>query len=176
MNAYTGGTEAKTKSTAAENSRKDTLSIPTLHKSSELGMSEVKVTRDPKTGAIISVQHEKSKRENPLGDPLNDISDFEEDKVVEDSGRGIVPELVEQARYSRPKRPRMQSQREREWVERLVERWGDDLGAMVMDRKLNPQQQTEGDLKRRIAVWKTVKRKGQQEGEGREMEAASRPQ
>ena len=172
LNAYTGGTEAKTKSTLSESRRKDTLSIPTSHRSSELGTSEVKVTRDPTTGAITSVQHEKSERENPLRDPLNDFSDPGDEEAEESSGWGIVPELEEQARYSRPKRPRMQSQREREWVERLVERWGDDWGGMFRDRKLNPQQQSEGDLKKRVGVWKSGKRKGQEEGEGGEMEVS----
>ena len=130
----------------------------------------MKVTRDPKTGAIVSVQHEKSGRANPLGDPLNELSDSDDEMVEEGSGAGIIPDLEEQAKYSRPKRPRMQSQREREWIERLVDRWGDDWGGMVRDRRLNPQQQTAGDLKRRVAVWKSGKRKGQQEGEGREME------
>ena len=126
------------------------------------------MTRDPKTGAIVSVQHEKSERENPLHDPLNEFSDSDDTELVESSGRGIVPELEEQAKYSRPKRPRMQSQREKEWIERLVERWGDDWGGMVRDRKLNPQQQSEGDLKRRVGVWMGGKRKGQQErGDGK---------
>ena len=168
LNAYTGGTEAKTISTAPETQPKNSLAIPTTHKASELGTSEVKVTRDPKTGAIVSVQHEKSRRENPLGDPLNDLSDSEDEKVEEGSARGIVPELEEQARYSKPKRPRMQSQREREWIERLVGKWGDDWGGMFRDRKLNPHQQTEGDLKRRVEIWKSGKRRGQQEQEGEE--------
>ena len=132
--------------------------------------SEVKVTRDPKTGAIVSVQHEKSERDNPLGDPLNDISDLEEEDVVEGSRRGVISELEEQAKYDKPKRPRMQSQREREWIERLVERWGDDWGGMVRDRKLNPQQQSEGDLRKRVGIWKKRNAKGQQEQEGREIE------
>lgn len=119
------------------------------------------MTRDPNTGAIVSVQHEKSERENPLGDLLNELSDSENDeKVMESNGRGIISELEEQAKHSRPKRARMQSQGEREWIDRLVERWGDDWGGMVRDRKLNPQQQSEGDLKRRIGIWKGGKRKG----------------
>ena len=170
LNAYTGGTEPNTKPTTSERRRKDTLSIPTSHKASELRTSEVKVTRNPKTGAIISVQHETSERENPLGDPLNEYSDWEDEEVVEGSSRGIVPELEEQAKYSRPKRLRMQSQREREWIERLVERWGDDWAGMVRDRKLNPQQQTEGDLKRRVGIWRGRNRKVQQGEEDRAME------
>ena len=170
LNAYTGGTEPNPKPTTTGNRRKDSLSIPTSHKASELRTSEVKVTRNPKTGAIISVQREKSERENPLSDPLNEFSDLEDEEVVEGSNRGIVPELEEQAKYSRPKRPRMQSQREREWIERLVERWGDDWTGMVRDRKLNPQQQTEGDLKRRVGIWRGRDRKARQGGDGREME------
>ena len=171
LNAYTGGTEAKTKSTNPDNRRKNTLSIPASHKASEMTISEVKVTRDPKTGAIRSVQHEKSERENPLGDPLNEFSDWEEEEeMVGGHDGGIVRDLEEQAKYSKAKRPRMQSQREKEWIERLVERWGDDWGGMVRDRKLNPQQQSEGDLKRRVKVWKCRNRKGQQERGGDEME------
>ena len=128
------------------------------------------MTRDPKTGAIVSVQHEKSERENPLLDPLNDSSESEDAIMLESGDRGIIPELEEQARYSKPKRPRMQSQQERKWIERLVERWGDDWGGMVRDRKLNPQQQSEGDLKRRVGIWRGKRSKGQQEREGREME------
>ena len=127
------------------------------------------MTRDPTTGAIVSVQRERGERENPLGDPLNEFGASEGDEEVVFSG-GIVPELEEQARYSRRKRPRTQSQREREWIERLVERWGDDWGSMVRDRKLNPNQQNEGDLKRRVAVWKRERAKGTQQGEGREKE------
>jgi len=35
-----------------------------------------------------------------------------------------------------------------------VERWGDDWGGMVRDRRLNPMQQSEGDLRRRVGVWR----------------------
>ncbi|KAL8670934.1 MAG: hypothetical protein Q9168_004549 [Polycauliona sp. 1 TL-2023] len=57
------------------------------------------------------------------------------------------------------KRPRKQSQREEEWVERLVERYGDDVGAMARDRKLNPMQQSRGDLVKRIKMWREGRRK-----------------
>ena len=135
--------------------------------------SEVKVTRNPKTGAIISVQHEKRERENPLGDPLNEFSNSEEEEeegVMGGGDKGIISELEEHAKYSKPKRPRMQSQREREWIERLVERWGDDWGGMVRDRRLNPQQQNEGDLKRRVGIWKSRSGEGQSEQDGRGLE------
>lgn len=137
------------------------LAIPSSRAPKVLVTEEVRVVRDRKTGAIVSVQDGRKEREgrNPLNDPLNELSDSEAEdgeEEREDIGRsrGIVPDLEEAAKYSKKKRPRRQSQREREWIERLVEKWGDDWGGMVRDRRLNPQQQTEGDLRRRVGLWK----------------------
>ena len=70
-------------------------------------------------------------------------------------GRGIVPYLEAAARENGAKmRPRMQSRREEEWIERLLARWGDDVAAMMRDRRLNPRQQSEGDLRRRIKIFR----------------------
>ena len=76
---------------------------------------------------------------------------------------GIVPELEESARHQVKKRPRQQSQREQEWIKLLVDRYGEDYRAMVRDRKLNPMQQSEGDLRRRVAQWERGKGKGVEE-------------
>jgi len=122
----------------------------------------VKVLRDPETGAIISVQPSLSQTQranrNPLNDPLNDLSASEDEEQDADDAsegiKGIIPQLEESAKWTKRKRPRVQSQREREWCGRLVERWGDDLRGMVRDRRLNPMQQSEGDLRRRLGVWR----------------------
>ena len=122
----------------------------------------MKVVRDPESGAIISVAEDVSRRraaQNPLNDPLNSDSDLEsENENVEKSGgatsRGIVPQLEEAARYSKKKRPRVQSERERVWIEQLVSKWGSDWGGMSRDRRLNAYQQTERDIKKRVEVWK----------------------
>ncbi len=145
------------------------LAIPSSRREKTLGTAEVKVVRDPKTGAIVSVAQDASQRRaarNPLNDPLNsddEDEEHEEDEAGEEDvevgrGRGIVPELEEAAKYSKKKRPRMQSEREREWIERLVNKHGYNWGAMVRDRRLNPQQQTEGDIKRRVGLWERTKR------------------
>ena len=39
-------------------------------------------------------------------------------------------------------------------VLRLIEKHGENYAAMTRDRKLNPMQQTAGDLRRRINKWK----------------------
>jgi len=44
------------------------------------------------------------------------------------------------------KKERKQSEREREWIERLVAKYGEDYQRMARDMRLNPMQQTAADL------------------------------
>jgi nucleolar protein 16 len=122
-----------------------------------------RVERDPETGKILRVIHEG--RDNPLNDPLNDVEDGEEfdglgdDEVGnkeggEKDGNEIVRLLEEQASMGKATPKRKQSEREKEWIERLVGRWGESYGRMARDRRLNPMQQTEADIKRRVEKWR----------------------
>ncbi|KAG8526791.1 uncharacterized protein KY384_008220 [Bacidia gigantensis] len=112
---------------------------------------------------VISSKEEERRARNPLGDPLNDLSDENEygddgsDGSEDEEGergfvreKGIVPQLEEASKAVKRKRPRKQSERERDWIKSLVDRWGDDLEAMAKDSRLNPMQQSKGDLKRRM--------------------------
>jgi nucleolar protein 16 len=127
-------------------------------------VEELEVERDPETGAILRVIGQKDEVYNPLNDPLNDIID---DDAEEWNGFAMVPEqrdgeqenpvirqLEEAARNGAKKAPRKQSQREEEWLERLVSRYGEDFAKMSRDRKLNPMQQTESDIAKRVRKWK----------------------
>ncbi|KAJ5239902.1 hypothetical protein N7468_004521 [Penicillium chermesinum] len=134
----------------------------------QLDVTETKVERDPETGKIlrvirdddeIEVAGRKRRAANPLNDPLNDL----EEKSVPLStykgpGSAVVKQLESQADKegvaTKAKKPRHQSTRESEWAERLVAKYGDDFTAMARDRKLNPMQQSVGDLRRRINKWK----------------------
>lgn len=133
---------------------------------SQIDVGETKVERDPETGRIlrvirdedeIEVAGRKRRRANPLNDPLNELSD-DEAEAQQVARTGVVPQLERQAdregQTVKSKKPRHLSQRELEWITRLVEKHGDNLTAMVRDRKLNPMQQNEGDLRRRISKWK----------------------
>ena len=76
----------------------------------------------------------------------------------------IVAELEVQAEeeavtLARKRRPRQQSKREEEWMARLAGKYGDDIRAMARDVKLNPMQQSEGDLRRRLKKWKENKQR-----------------
>ena len=119
---------------------------------------EAQVQRDPETGRILRVIHEPLKEPNPLNDPLNEILNDEGDgREDTTTTHGIIRELEEQASLEVKKRPRQQSERETEWISDLVQRHGNDVMAMVRDKKLNPYQQTEGDLRRRVKRWREKK-------------------
>lgn len=127
--------------------------------------TEAKVERDPETGKIIRVIHASSKP-NPLNDPLNsDASDSENEEDGEafegfdesggKSGNEIVQQLEDMAARAPEKKPRKQSEREREWIERLVGAHGDDYKRMARDMRLNPMQQTEADIRKRVEKWRS---------------------
>lgn len=124
-------------------------------------ISEAKVERGA-DGKIIRVLPGKA---NPLNDPLNDLdtdSEMEEEKEYEEWGgikedgteTDVVKELIATAKNPVEKKPRYQSEQEKEWLGRLVDKYGDDYERMSRDRKLNSMQQTPGDLKRRISKLK----------------------
>ena len=122
-------------------------------------MGEVRVERDA-SGRITRVVRDT----NPLRDPLNDLdSDAEEnaqpEKEYEEWGgireKGeprpeVLCALEREAGRPVEKTVRKQSEREVEWLKRLVARHGDDVQAMTRDIKLNPMQQTSGDIGKRL--------------------------
>ena len=128
--------------------------LPTI-----LTPSEARIERDPTTGAILRVIHLPSSRKNYLNDALDSLSDDTNDgHVSKPFSEGIVVELEEQALMEVKRRPRQQSQREEEWIARLLDKYGEDYSGMARDRKLNPHQQSEGDLRRRTKLWKQKRR------------------
>lgn len=121
-----------------------------------------RVERDA-DGKIIKVIHAHTKKANPLNDPLNDLESEDEDEDAMEGFEGfddekdekneVVRQLEEQALRVAEKKPRKQSAREQEWCQRLSEKWGEDYKAMARDRRLNPMQQNEPDIRRRIGKW-----------------------
>ncbi|KMU88369.1 hypothetical protein CIHG_06167 [Coccidioides immitis H538.4] len=169
LNAPTGGVEKGVSAGALNN----ISSLATKGKTAaQIQPSEARVERDPETGKIlriiqpdqdgddgtIEVAGHKRRRTNPLDDPLNELSDVE-DSTLRDTGAStdVVSALERQAAAEeervKKRKPRHQSKREEEWLQWLVDKYGDDVPAMVRDRKLNPMQQTEGDIRRRLRKW-----------------------
>ncbi|KAK6855995.1 ribosome biogenesis protein Nop16 [Apiospora arundinis] len=181
LNAPTGGVEPNLRSKKASGrSTKptDPFAIATTGMKDGNLVTEAKVERDEngKIIRIISTNGKKAKP-NPLNDPLNELETDseaeaeEEDEDMEDDGQtwggieenedgvrtDVVKALEAEANRPRHKHIRGQSEREREWLQDLIDKHGDNTRAMARDRKLNPMQQTEADLVRRIAKLKGEK-------------------
>ncbi|OAQ77224.1 nucleolar protein 16 [Purpureocillium lilacinum] len=73
-----------------------------------------------------------------------------EQEAQEGQATDVVRSLIAESHNAAPKKARHTSEREREWLERLVARHGDDTRAMARDAKLNPMQQTAADIAKRI--------------------------
>ncbi|KAH8692612.1 ribosome biogenesis protein Nop16 [Talaromyces proteolyticus] len=171
LNAPTGGVEKPkgVDAVTADRLTSDSLYITNKATEAQIEAEEVLVERDPETGKIVRVIADedddeieiggrKVKRSNPLSDPINDIGKntkkkTKNDKPQSDFIKGLELRALQEEEAVKKRRPRQQSKREEEWIERLVARHGENVKAMVRDRKLNPMQQTEGDLRRRISKW-----------------------
>ncbi|KAH6625317.1 nucleolar protein 16 [Boeremia exigua] len=177
LNHATGGTEKTIKLLGLndpKSSRADTAADSTANRLNIVSkqpvraveIEELEVERDPETGAILRVIGQSEEKFNPLNDPLNELDN---DDGMEWNGFAMVPErraneaqnpviseLEEAARNGARKEPRKQSEREAEWLERLANKYGEDYGKMARDRKLNPMQQTEPDIKKRMKKWKAA--------------------
>ena len=161
LNAAAGGKEKKrtSKDDALQDTKRDSLAIAGS-RAAITGPQEVQVERDPETGRIIRVitAEDGAENDNPLNDPLNDTRDYDDEDSEPRTQNDVIAALEAQAAQEEAlltqKRPRRQSQREEEWIGRLVDKHGDDIKAMVRDRKLNPMQQAEGDIRRRVKKWK----------------------
>lgn len=143
----------------AEAGKRDSLAIAPNNLHASTKPQEVQVERDPDTGKILRIMRPEQVEDErqPLDDPLNDISDDEE-TVGLPKGGTIIAQLEAQAAVeaeieAKRKKPRQQSAREEDWIAKLVEAHGDDTTAMSRDRKLNPMQQSEGDITRRLKKW-----------------------
>ncbi|PGH35761.1 nucleolar protein 16 [[Emmonsia] crescens] len=174
LNAPTGGAEKKLDDPSNGQQRADSLHLLSSTTVKVLKPTEARVERDPDTGRILRVIYpenndeveiagRKRRKANPLEDPLNEVGDFDLNDTTMSipgnmSSSAVVQALERQAALEeealKKKQPRQQSRREEEWLERLVAKHGDNVDAMVRDRRLNRMQQTEGDIRRRLKKWK----------------------
>ncbi|KAG5926758.1 hypothetical protein E4U42_002977 [Claviceps africana] len=160
LKAPTGGTEKKLGATTHATSKNDPFAVTCLDKAV---VSEAKVERDADGKIVRIISRSHVDKPNPLGDALCAL---ESDSESEEQAWGAVAEreaareqgpageivrsLIEESHNPAPRMKRYQSEAEREWLQRLVARHGDDTAAMARDLKLNPMQQTARDIAKRI--------------------------
>jgi nucleolar protein 16 len=166
LNAVSGGREPLSRSiskSAPAATKRDPLNVENVKLATTITPGTARVERGP-DGRILRVIHAEEKEEqrgrmNPLGDPLNEIEDEEMDEENAGNGEdetGIVGLLRDQVKEAEmgEKKKRKPSKREGDWIEALIEKWGEDYKAMSRDRRLNERQQTEGEIRRRVKLWK----------------------
>ncbi|KAK6349031.1 Nucleolar protein 16 [Orbilia blumenaviensis] len=118
--------------------------------SGTLGQQEARITRG-EDGSILKVEYSKKLVYDSLGG---------DDEVEVDTSPALETEtdLIRALKHRATlevKKERVQSDRESDWAQRLVEKHGDDYQAMFWDKELNIRQQSVGDIKRRIKKWQS---------------------
>lgn len=154
LKAPTGGVEKKLGATTTRAYPSDPFAIASIENAV---VSEARVERDA-DGKIIRIIG--TSKPNPLNDPLNDLdNDSDAEGPAEEWGgiedddadaTDVVKSLLEQSRQPDLPKKRHQSSREKEWLDKLVAKYGDNTAAMAKDRTLNPMQQTASDIARRL--------------------------
>lgn len=119
-------------------------------KKEALGANEARIERDA-DGNVVRIVYGEARAYDESDD--EEFSGFA-DSAADENKTEVVKELERLASLPVVSTPRVQSARENDWIGDLVEKYGDDFDAMVRDRKLNPFQQTAGDLRRRVKKWK----------------------
>ena len=105
---------------------------------------EARLIRDPETNEVVKVIYGTMKVEE---------SESEDEEVT----HNVIEKLQEYAeKHSQIKQERTPSERENDWLKSLYEKHGDDYEKMKWDKKLNINQQSAGDLRRRILKWKKL--------------------
>lgn len=180
LNGHTGGVDKRSSTVATSDDvvavpGSEVLDIKKSQRVLQIAPREVRIERDPNTGAILRVLDDDenteedtidsaaAKRFRPLSDPLNTLDASQNTATphhpsghVGRAGKSeseFLKQLEKDAARPGGKKIRKQSEREAEWCRLLYEKHGENWKAMVRDAELNVMQQSEGDLKRRIGKW-----------------------
>ncbi|KAF9335044.1 Nucleolar protein 16 [Podila minutissima] len=139
LNGVTGGIEVKDEEELMENEQKS------LEELAESLSAEQGIIQRDDAGNIINVIVGKVKTPEELAEIME--RDIEPVKAKTDVVRALERQAANVLKVERHA-----SDGEVVWAAKLVEKYGDDYEKMFRDRKLNPNQQTVGQLRRRIAA------------------------
>ncbi|CUM67745.1 uncharacterized protein PRCAT00005450001 [Priceomyces carsonii] len=109
---------------------------------SQIPEGEARLIRNPETNEVEKVIYGTMK--------VSKLDEKEPEASI------VVKQLEEYARGGKAKKDRIPSKREQDYLRSLYEKHGDDYEKMKWDKKLNVQQQSAGDLRKRIMKWKKV--------------------
>ncbi|ORZ14287.1 ribosome biogenesis protein Nop16 [Lobosporangium transversale] len=137
LNGVTGGTEIKDEDEVMENEQKSLEEL-----AASLTEEQGIIQRDDE-GNIINIIVGKAKTKE-------EIEEMMEKEIEPVKAKTDVVRALEAQAANVLKTERYQSEGEVVWAAKLVEKYGDDYEKMFRDRKLNPNQQTVAQLKKRI--------------------------
>ncbi|ODV82356.1 nucleolar protein 16 [Suhomyces tanzawaensis NRRL Y-17324] len=104
---------------------------------------EARIIRDKETGEVTKVIYGTMKVV-----PTEELEN-------EPENPSVIRQLEEYSnKHAQIVKERTISEREAEWCKSLYEKHGDDFQKMMWDKKLNPNQQTVADIRRRVLKWK----------------------
>ncbi|KAF9112149.1 Nucleolar protein 16 [Mortierella sp. AM989] len=137
LNGVTGGVEVKDEEELEENEK---MSLEEL---AETLTEEQGIIQRDDDGNVTNIIIGKAKTKEEIDEMME--RDLEPVKAKTDVVRALEAQAANIL-----KRERYQSEGELIWAAQLVEKYGDDYEKMFWDRKLNPNQQTVAQLKKRI--------------------------
>ncbi|KAG0317381.1 Nucleolar protein 16 [Dissophora globulifera] len=139
LNGVTGGIEVKDEEELMDNEQKS------LEELAESLTEEQGIIQRDDAGNIVNVIVGKVKTKE-------EIAEFMLRDVAPVKAKTDVVRALEAQAANVLKTERYQSEGEVVWAAKLVEKYGDDYEKMFWDRKLNPNQQTAAQLKKRISA------------------------
>ncbi|KAF9996248.1 Nucleolar protein 16 [Entomortierella chlamydospora] len=139
LNGVTGGIEVKDEAEVEENEQM------TLEELAETLTEEQGIIQRDDDGNIINIIVGKAKTKEEIDEMME--RDVEPVKAKTDVVRALEAQAANVL-----KKERYQSEGEVVWAAQLVEKYGDNYEKMFWDRKLNPNQQTVAQLKKRISA------------------------
>lgn len=191
LNRATGGREIHTlggaEAVKASEARQNRLTAKAKGKTQHFDVKEARIERDPQTGAILRVVQQEGAGEEggdevagpykPLNDPLEELDNMvmadasagndEEDgpRTVIEVSSSIVKSLEREAAIPSAPKKRKQSDREKAFLQKLIDKYGVDdargcFDRMSRDPQLNVMQQSPGDLRKRVRRYLKVKGAG----------------
>ncbi|KAF3907924.1 hypothetical protein ABW21_db0204292 [Orbilia brochopaga] len=137
------------------NEQRPSYTSPSEPESQPLGPQEARIKRAA-DGSILQIQYSNALTHETLGYSSDDDEHVSKSTTTKETE--LVKALKERAACAETKE-RLQSDREIDWIRRLVEKHGDDYQAMFWDKELNIRQQSVGDIKRRVKKWKESRAK-----------------
>lgn len=136
---------------------------PSAQEAKSAGYGEAMLLRDPVTGELTTIERTDERTADEIARIAPGQHDLNLPLAPSTDGGNIVKQLEASAALQPAKRKPNQSDTERDWIERMVQKHGDgtedrsSLMRMQRDSKMNVWQYSQGQILQRLKRWKEWK-------------------